>query len=219
MFNTPVDVFHPEEEELGDEAQTVEPNEGSVSLSLDELEGVQALVREDEQAEMMRALQESKKVGFLEEEARRAAWAALGHNAPGTSGQATESGKPGRKKLPAKEVSQHKAGKTSAKEDLGKKEETAVGKRVQFKADASKKERPIRQRPSVGTGGEAKKGIVSSKAKPKSEVKEKKAPVKVVKAPQKEIEKKTQDGKELEEKEEIEKEVEEEKKDDRKQKE
>ena len=79
--------------------------------------------------------------------------------------------------------------------------------------------RPIKQRTSVGTGGEAKKGKVSSKAKPKLEVKEKKAPVKVVKAPQKEQEKKTQVEKELEGKEEIEKEVEEEKKDDKKQKE
>ena len=140
VFNTPEDVFHPEEEESGEEAQTVEPNEGSVSLSLDELEGVHALVREDEHEEMMKALQESKKVGFLEEEARKAAWAALGHNAPGTSGQATESGKPGRKKFPAKEVSQQKAGKSSAKEDSEGREETSAGKRVHFKADNSKKE-------------------------------------------------------------------------------
>ena len=140
MFHTPEDVFHPEEEESEGDARGVEPNEGSVSLSLDELEGVQALVREDEQAEMMRALQESKKVGFLEEEERRAAWEALGQNAPGTSGQATESGKPGRKKIPAKEVTQQKMGKTSAREDLGRKEDIAA-KRVHFKADASKKER------------------------------------------------------------------------------
>ena len=56
-----------------------------MSLSQDELEGVQDILNEEENIEMMKALQESKKAGFLDEEARRAAWLALGQDAPGTS--------------------------------------------------------------------------------------------------------------------------------------
>ena len=86
VFHTPADVFHPEAQE--ESPITVGPpseQDRSVSLSQDELEGVQDILNEEENNEMMKALQESKKAGFLDEEARRAAWLALGQDAPGTS--------------------------------------------------------------------------------------------------------------------------------------
>ena len=86
VFHTPADAFHPEvQEELPITVGPPSEQDRSVSLSQDELEGVQDILNEEENIEMMKALQESKKAGFLDEEARRAAWLALGQDAPGTS--------------------------------------------------------------------------------------------------------------------------------------
>ena len=86
VFHTPADVFHPEaQEELPITVGPPSEPDRSVSLSQDELEGVQDVLNEEENNEMMKALRESKKAGFLDEEARRAAWQALGQDAPGTS--------------------------------------------------------------------------------------------------------------------------------------
>ena len=141
VFNTPEDVFHPENEDLIEVEPAAEEQNRSVSLSQDELDGVQALLREDEQEEMMRALQESKRSGFLEEEERRAAWQALGQQVPGTSSMAAKVDKGKSAKKKSEESIRMEANKDVLGEDRGKESEEKAAKKVHFKTDSAKKER------------------------------------------------------------------------------
>ena len=141
VFNTPEDVFHPENEDPTVVEPAAEEQNRSVSLSQDELDGVQALLREDEQEEMMRALQESKRSGFLEEEERRAAWQALGQQVPGTSGMSGKADKGKLAKKKPEEPPQMEANKDAPGEEQGGESEEKAAKKVHFKADSVKKDR------------------------------------------------------------------------------
>ena len=65
-----------------DQAEKI-ADRSAVSLSQDEMEGLESLDEDNEQ--MRKVLLESKRMAITEEEQRRAAWAALGQQPPGPS--------------------------------------------------------------------------------------------------------------------------------------
>ena len=77
----------PVEEVRKQPSETGDLNQSAVSLSQEELEGLEEWEGEDENAQMKKVLLESKRMAQSEEEKRKAAWAALGQTAPGPSRQ------------------------------------------------------------------------------------------------------------------------------------
>ena len=75
----------PAEEVSKQPSETEDVNQSAVSLSQEEFEDLEEWEGADENAQMKKVLLESKRMAQTEEERRKAAWAALGHTAPGPS--------------------------------------------------------------------------------------------------------------------------------------
>ena len=116
----------------------------AVSISQDELEELEDYEEDEENVLMKKILLESKKTAAIEEEQRQAAWAALGHDAPGPSrdpGQGASLDLEEGEEVLTQDKEERILSQESKKVDENEKEKEKAKKKVTSVAKVSKEER------------------------------------------------------------------------------
>ena len=114
----------------------------AVSLSQDEMEGLESL--EEDNVQMKKVLMESKRMAITEEEQRKAAWVALGQQPPGPSRKLSTPEKvkiasPGTKLAPGSRAAEKKSSQRPPK--VGAEEKGRGGEKIQGRQKLAKEER------------------------------------------------------------------------------